>query len=70
MNYKEVIMPVIKLETGPVSHEKKLELLKALPEAASCVTGIPISEFRTFINEYDTDCIGVGDIPLSEHLKK
>jgi 4-oxalocrotonate tautomerase len=61
-------MPVIKIDLWPVSQEIKAELIQKLTKTASDITNLPQSAFFVYIREYPTDAIGVGGIPLSQHV--
>ena len=61
-------MPVIELSISKLEEDKKKELIKGLSEVASKATGIDISHFVVFINEYDAESIGTGGKPLKEVL--
>ncbi len=63
-------MPVIKLEISKLSAEKKQQLIEEFTKTASRITGIDEEAFVTFIQEYDTDNIGVGGEVLTNRLKK
>lgn len=62
-------MPVIKVEIAKTTKEKKTEIIEKLTITMSEITNIPAQAFTVYINEYDTDCIGVGGVPLSERNK-
>lgn len=62
-------MPVIKIEIGHQSQEKKKEMITKLTQTMVEITNIPPQAFTVFINEHDADNIGVGGIPLSERNK-
>ncbi|HWR40051.1 MAG TPA: 4-oxalocrotonate tautomerase DmpI [Patescibacteria group bacterium] len=53
-------MPVITIETGNVSREKKQALIERLTKASSEILGIPEQSFVVLINEYEDDNIGTG----------
>ena len=59
-------MPIISLELGPTTKEKKTQLIKTLTKDASDITGIPPEKFVVLIKELEYDNIGVGGQPLSE----
>jgi 4-oxalocrotonate tautomerase len=62
-------MPVIKIDIGKMSREKKAELVKELTDKASEVTSIPADKFVVLINEMERDNIGIGGKLLSEIMK-
>lgn len=62
-------MPVIKVEIAKTTKEKKTEIIEKLTITMSEITNIPAQAFTVYINEYDTDSIGVGGVPLSERNK-
>ena len=59
-------MPVIKVEISKQPKEKKREIIEKVTEVMSEVTSIPKQAFTIYVNEYETDSIGVGGVPLSE----
>ncbi|MGB9860071.1 MAG: 4-oxalocrotonate tautomerase DmpI [Moorellaceae bacterium] len=63
-------MPVIQLDAGPMSKEKKAELIKAFTEAASSILGIPSQAFVVIIRENPPDNVGTGGRQLSEVLNR
>jgi 4-oxalocrotonate tautomerase len=63
-------VPFIQVDAGPITKEKKTELIKALTDAASSILDIPTEAFSVIIRENNPDNIGVGGIPLAEKLKK
>lgn len=63
-------MPVITLEVGKVSKEKKEELVKELVLKASEILEIPEQAFVTLIKENDFNNIGNGTELLSNRFGK
>jgi 4-oxalocrotonate tautomerase len=63
-------MPVITLDIGKVSKEKKAELVKELVLKASQTLNIPEQAFVTIIRENDFDNIGNGTRLLSDIIDK
>ncbi|BCV22394.1 4-oxalocrotonate tautomerase DmpI [Moorella sp. Hama-1] len=59
-------MPVIQIDAGTMSREKKAELIKNLTDAASSTLNIPVQAFTVLIRENSMDNIGSGGKPLSE----
>lgn len=59
-------MPVIQVEISTLTKEKKKEIIEKITQTMSEVTNIPKQAFTVYINEHDTDSIGVGGVPLSE----
>jgi len=59
-------MPVIQIDTGSMSKEKKAELIKALTDTASSILGIPAQAFVVIIRENSLDNVGTGGKQLSE----
>lgn len=59
-------MPVITIDIGTVTREKKAQLVKTLSRDASEITGIPEDKFIVLIKELDRDNIGVGGRLLSD----
>ncbi len=62
-------MPVITLEMSKMTKDKKTELARELTQTASKITGIPEQGFYVFINEHESENVGVGGILLSERNK-
>lgn len=61
-------MPVITIQMGKTSPEKKKELIEKLTNVAVEVTSSPANRFTVFIEEYDGDSIGVGGQTVSEMM--
>lgn len=59
-------MPVITMESTPLSKEQKQQLVKELTAVASKITNIPEQVFVVYLNEHERDNIGSGGILLSE----
>lgn len=59
-------MPLITIEAADLTPEQKLELIQKIPTEASKIMNVPIDEFRTFIREYSSDNIGIGNVTLTE----
>ncbi|ABB14680.1 MULTISPECIES: 4-oxalocrotonate tautomerase DmpI [Carboxydothermus] len=59
-------MPVIQIDAGPMSKEKKAELIKNLTDAASSTLNIPPQAFIVIIRENSLDNVGSGGKPLAE----
>lgn len=53
-------MPLIRGTFGPLSKEKKSELIKILTEVAAEVTNYPKESFMVFIEEIGMDATGFG----------
>lgn len=62
-------MPVIKVDIAKTTKEKKTEMIQKLTKTMSEITNIPAQAFTVYINEHDTDNIGVGGVPLSDMHK-
>jgi len=62
-------MPVITLDLGITTLEKKAALVKELTAKASEITQIPEDKFVVLINELERDNIGIGGKLLSEIMK-
>lgn len=62
-------MPVIKVEISKTSKEKKAEMIEKLTKTMSEITNLPAQAFTVFINEYDTESIGVGGVSLADKNK-
>lgn len=63
-------MPLINVQIGKQSIEKKKELVEKLTAAAVEVTGIAPESFIVYIAEFDYDSIGVGGQTLTEKFAK
>jgi 4-oxalocrotonate tautomerase len=63
-------MPVITLEIGPLTREKKAALIRGFVEHASAVTGLPCEVFVTIIKENALENVGNGVQTLAEKLGK
>lgn len=61
-------MPVITIKMKKTQPEKKKELIEKLTSVAVEVTHSPVSAFTVFIEEFDSDNIGIGGQPLSEKV--
>ncbi len=61
-------MPILTLDIGAITKEKKAQLVQTLTRDASEITGIPADKFVVLIKELDRDNIGVGGKLLSEIL--
>jgi 4-oxalocrotonate tautomerase len=61
-------MPIISIDLGPITREKKAQLVQTLTRDASEITGIPQEKFVVLIREMELDNIGVGGQLLSERL--
>jgi 4-oxalocrotonate tautomerase len=59
-------MPVITIDMGSITREKKAQLVRALSRDASEITGIPEDKFIVLIKELDRDNIGIGGRLLSD----
>jgi len=59
-------MPVIQLDAGSMTKEKKAELIQKLTEVSSAILDIPAQAFVVLIRESNPDNIGVGGKQLSE----
>ncbi|TAL35725.1 MAG: 4-oxalocrotonate tautomerase [Spirochaetes bacterium] len=63
-------MPNITIQLWKISTEKKKALIEKVSRAAAEVTEIPVDKFLMYVEEYDTDCIGVGGRTLTEFMAK
>jgi 4-oxalocrotonate tautomerase len=59
-------MPVITIDMGALTRDKKAELVRTLTRNASEITGIAEEKFIVLINELERDNIGVGGTLLSD----
>lgn len=62
-------MPVMTLDIAKATKEQKGALVKELVTVFAKIINMPEETIYVFINEYDTDNVGVGKKLLSE-LKK
>jgi 4-oxalocrotonate tautomerase len=65
---KEAHMPSITIQLYKVSTEQKKALIDKVSRAAAEVTQIPVDKFFMYIDEYETDNIGVGGRTLTEFM--
>lgn len=63
-------MPVITMQMGKTTVEKKKELIEKFTETASEITSIPETSFVVFIEEHDYESIGVGGQTIAERMAK
>jgi 4-oxalocrotonate tautomerase len=61
-------MPSITIQLNKISTEKKKALIEKVSQAAAEVTEIPVDKFFMYIDEYETDSIGVGGKTLTEFM--
>jgi 4-oxalocrotonate tautomerase len=61
-------MPSITIQLYKISTEKKKALIEKVSQAAAEVTEVPVDKFFVYIDEYETDSIGVGGITLTEFM--
>jgi 4-oxalocrotonate tautomerase len=61
-------MPSITIQLWKISAEKKKALIEKVSQAAAGVTEIPVDKFLMYIEEYETDSIGVGGKTLTEFM--
>ncbi|HMK46798.1 MAG TPA: 4-oxalocrotonate tautomerase DmpI [Methanocella sp.] len=59
-------MPIITMETGPLSSEQKEKLIQAFTRDACEATGLPPEAMIVLIHELSPDCIGLSGRPLSK----
>ena len=62
-------MPSIILESGKLTNEQKIALVREFTESASRITGIPEAKFSVFLHENAPENIGVGG-QLRSEIKK
>lgn len=62
-------MPVISMDSGPLSYEQKERLIKELTKTASGIMGFPESAYVVILNEMNRDNIGVGGEMVSKPKK-
>ncbi|MGE4267513.1 MAG: 4-oxalocrotonate tautomerase DmpI [Deferribacterales bacterium] len=59
-------MPVLTVQIGKMTTDKKKEFIEKVTATASEVTGIPSASFTVFVDEYDYESIGVGGQTIAE----
>jgi len=59
-------MPVITLDTPPLSREQKRELVRSFAETGSQIMNLPVSAMVIIIREVESENVGVGDILLCD----
>lgn len=59
-------MPVITIETTPLSKEKKEQLISGFTKVACEVTGLPAQAMTVLVHEIGADNIGVAGAQLSK----
>jgi 4-oxalocrotonate tautomerase len=59
-------MPVITIDTPPMSKQQKAELVKVFSEEASRIIGLPVSAMVVLIREMGAENVGVGNCLLCD----
>ncbi len=59
-------MPIITMETGPLSTEQKEKAIKGFTQVACEATGLPPQAMIVLIHELNSDCIGLYGEQLSK----
>jgi 4-oxalocrotonate tautomerase len=59
-------MPTITIALDKTSEEKKKQLVQKLTKEAAEITGYPAEYFFVYVQEYQTENIGVGGKTLKE----
>ena len=61
-------MPVITMTLGAdqIDRQQKSDFIKSVTKSASQITNIPEQSFIVFIEQLDSDNIGVGGLSLTE----
>ncbi|MGA9140393.1 MAG: 4-oxalocrotonate tautomerase DmpI [Methanocella sp.] len=59
-------MPIITMETGPLSTEQKEKIIQGFTKTACEVTGLPAQAMIVLIHELNPDCIGLYGEQLSK----
>lgn len=59
-------MPVINIDTPPLSKEQKAELVKVFSEEASRIIGLPVDAMVVLIREMGSENVGVGNCLLCD----
>ena len=63
-------MPLIRGTFGPLSKEKKSELIKKFTEVAAEVTSYPKESFMVFIEEIGMDATGSGGKTIEKMMEE
>lgn len=59
-------MPIITVDTTPLTREQKNRIISEYTRIACEVTGLPPSAMIVIINEVKADDVGVGGVQLSD----
>jgi len=59
-------MPVITIDTPPLSKEQKRELVSSFAKTASEIINLPVSAMVIIIREVESENVGVGNILLCD----
>jgi 4-oxalocrotonate tautomerase len=59
-------MPIITVETAPLSAEQKQKIIKEFTETMCDVTGLPAQAMIVLVHELNPDCIGLYGEQLSK----
>jgi 4-oxalocrotonate tautomerase len=59
-------MPIITIETAPLSVEQKQKIIKEFTRIACEVTGLPAQAMIVLVHELNPDCIGLSGEQLSK----
>jgi len=59
-------MPIITIETAPLSGEQKEKIIKEFTKIACEVTGLPAQAMIVLVHELSPDCIGLYGEQLSK----
>ena len=64
-------MPVIRFEGPELTNEQREKLIAEFTQAAvNTIPRIPKEAYYVFLDEYPGEKVGVGGIPLPQHLEK
>lgn len=61
-------MPSITIQLYKISNDKKKALIEKVSQAAAEVTEIPVEKFFMYVDEFETDSIGVGGRTLTDFM--
>jgi len=62
-------MPTIIYEAGPLTRNKKDELIRTLTQSAAKITAVPEQAFTVLIKENPIENWGVGGVPLEALMR-
>jgi 4-oxalocrotonate tautomerase len=59
-------VPIITIETAPLSVEQKEKFIREYTKTACEITGLPAQAMIILVHELGPDCIGLNGEPLSK----